>query len=146
MKTAVSDATKTLKKTASDAGRKILWDEPLEMAKDISSQVTGSERQVPSAEALAQGGQGALGVSPQEAARMEERRQSSLKALEFELQEIRQNRKKREQEEQAPQPQEPEKPFVEPSPKRSRKLFRFGQKEKAQSLQTQTEKPIHTGG
>ncbi len=107
--------------------------EPLEILSDAGRQITG-------AAIVENGSQQQPAEKPvalQEVQKRQAKARSLYTALENELKEIRAKKVQEQQsqkEEQVAQPQE--KPLVEPAPRKSRRLFAFGRKEKVESLKT----------
>ncbi|KKT67526.1 MAG: hypothetical protein UX25_C0032G0003 [Candidatus Woesebacteria bacterium GW2011_GWC2_45_9] len=125
---------------------KTIAQEPFEILKQAGKQVVGGEtlkNQTPQRLPQSQ----SPGVSPELREKIKEKDTRLIEALEKEIEDIKAQKKLEEQKriEKAP-PQEAPEPLVEPSTKRSRKLFSFGAKTQAERQKTRVEKPLPPSG
>lgn len=135
-----------MKKTVKQVAKQIAR-EPLEILKQTGEQVAGGETlRYPTPQERPQT-QSPGGVTPELKDKIKEKDTRLLQALEKEIEDIRAQKKLEEQKrvEQAPPPEAP-KPLLEPSAKRSRKLFSFGPKAQAERQKTRVEKPLPPSG
>ncbi len=132
-----SDTAKSAKSLAQQAARQVAR-EPFEILKQAGRQVVGGE--VPQT-------QSSEPVNPELREKIKEKDTRLIEALEKEIEDIKAQKKLAEQKrvEKAP-PQETPKPLVEPSTKRSRRLFSFGPKTQAERQKTRVEKPLPPSG
>ncbi len=132
-----SDTAKSAKSLAQQAARQIAQ-EPFEILKQAEKQVVGGE---------APQTQRSEPVNPELREKIKEKDTRLIEALEKEIEDIKAQKKMEEQKraEKAPSPEAPE-PLVEPSTKRSRKLFSFGPKTQAERQKTRVEKILPPTG
>lgn len=141
-----SDTTKSVKGLTKQVARQVAQ-EPFEILKQAGKQVVGGETlkyQAPQEVPQTQGPGVAI---PELKEKIKEKDTRLIEALEKEIEDIKAQKKleeqKRLEEAQAP---EAKKPLVEPSTKRSRKLFSFGAKTQAERQKTRVEKPLPPSG
>ena len=141
-----SDTAKSAKSLAGQAAKQIAQ-EPLEILKQAGKQLAGEgqkpmEVAPPTVETRV-----FLGVPPEEKKRIQTRDTRLLQALEEEIKDIRKQKEMEEQKRiEQLAPQVAPKPLVEPSTKRSRKLFSFGPKAQAERQKTRVERPLPPSG
>lgn len=126
-----------MKKVAQQVVKQIAQ-EPFEILKQAGKQVVGGEApQTQSSEP----------VNPELREKIKEKDTRLIEALEKEIEDIKAQKKLAEQKRLGvvPPPEAP-KPLVEPSTKRSRKLFSFGPKAQAERQRTRVEKPLPPTG
>ncbi len=148
-----SDAAKSAKALAQQAAKQVAA-EPFEILKTAKSQVAGEEV----LETTPQGTSQTTKPQPTRGSdektlkeKVKEKDMRLIQALEAEIKEIRELKRKKEeegkiQEAQKAQAEEEPKPLVEPTTKKSRRLFGFGQKTQAERLKTRVEKPLPPSG
>lgn len=119
--------------------------EPLEILKQTGKQVGGEVLRTPmSHEGPQTQSSGPLNPELKEKIKVQDRR--LIEALEKEIEDIKAQKKMAQQAGEAQAKVEPPKPLVEPSTKRSRKLFSFGPKAQAERQKTRVEKPLQPSG
>jgi len=145
-----SDTGKSAKNLARQAARQIAR-EPLEVLKQAGKQVAGQETAPTPEPQSFQPGVGQE-VSPTKKQEIQKRDTRLIQALEQELKDIKNQKefeeakKKEEERHVLEEKAEAGKPVPQISSKRSRKLFGFGAKQKAESLKTRIEKPLPPTG
>lgn len=141
-----SDTAKAGKNLAKQAVKQIAQ-EPFEILKQAGKQVIGGETLKPPTPQEGPQTQGPRGVSPELREKIKKKDTRLIEALEKEIEDIKVQKKLAEQKRlEAAQPPEAPKPLVEPSTKRSRKLFSFGPKAQAERQKTRVEKPLPPTG
>ncbi|MBI4153677.1 hypothetical protein HY503_01645 [Candidatus Woesebacteria bacterium] len=134
-----------MKRIVKQVARQIVQ-EPLEILKQGGKQIARTET------LRTQKPQGAPNQSSEETnkqleQKIKEKDTRLIAALEKEIEDIRTQKKIEEQKaKEQPQPPEVKKPLVEPSTKRSRRLFSFGPKAQAERQKTRVEKPLPPTG
>lgn len=149
MRTIIGDTAKSAKNIAKQVAKQIAQ-EPLEVLKQVGRQVTSTE----TGELPQTGGQTrpTQEIPAGEVEKIKVQGQRQLAALEQELQDIlvqeKQKKLAKVQEDRRAGEisKEEEKPLVEPSTKRSRRLFGFGPKAQAERQKTHVEKPLPPSG
>lgn len=127
--------------------KKQVAQEPFEILKQAARQVVGTENlrvQKPQEVAQPQRPEPAYS-QPEE--KIKEKDTRLIEALEKEIEDIRAQKKMQEQRvKEEPLPRKAPEPLVEPSTKRSRRLFSFGRKTQAERQKTRVEKPLPPSG
>ena len=132
-----------MKKTVKQVAKQIAQ-EPFEILKQAAEQVARGETlkyQKPQEVPQTPGP-----VTPELKEKIREKDTRLIEALEKEIEDIKAQKKMEEQKRIEEAPQEAPKPLVEPSTKRSRKLFSFGAKTQAERQKTRVEKPLPPSG
>lgn len=135
-----------MKKVAQQVAKQIAR-EPLEILKQAGKQLAGEGQKPMEVAPPTLETQTSPGVPLEEKKRIQTRDTRLLQALEEEIKDIRKQKEMEEQKaKEQPASQEAPKPLVEPSTKRSRKLFSFGPKTQAERQKTRVEKPLPPTG
>jgi len=145
----VADSAKSAKNLAKQVALQMAR-EPLEVLKEAGKQVAGGENVQESGEIPVSK---AVGIPPEEKARIESQGARALQALEQELKDIRIEKGRKEliqkEEERVQKVAETNKqnePLSAVPSKPSRRLFGFGQKAQAEKQKTRIEKPLPPSG
>lgn len=134
-----------MKKVVTQVARQIAQ-EPIEILKQGGKQIEGAETLRTQAPQEAPN-QSSEQTNKQPEQKIKEKDTRLIEALEKEIEDIRAQKKMQEQKAKGelPPPEAPE-PLVEPSTKRSRRLFSFGRKTQAERQKTRVEKPLPPSG
>lgn len=134
-----------MKKVVTQVARQIAQ-EPIEILKQGGKQIAATETLRTQAPQEAPN-ESSEQTNKQPEQKIKEKDTRLIEALEKEIEDIRAQKKMQEQKAkgQLPPPEAPE-PLVEPSTKRSRRLFSFGRKTQAERQKTRVEKPLPPSG
>jgi len=136
-----------MKKVVKQVAKQIVQ-EPLEILKQAGKQVAeGETLKYPIPQEVPQTQSPGGGVTPELREKIKEKDTRLIEALEKEIEDIKAQKKMEEQKRvEKASPQEAPKALLEPSTKRSRKLFSFGSKAQAERQKTRVEKPLPPTG